>query len=89
VQKADAHGLVVISEEPDGNTLLIHRISKEDIYNRTGGMCMFPAISDLQWSIDQQPFLNAEMTIINWHDPDVNTDVAISFQEQNGCEHIW
>lgn len=37
VQKADAHGLVVISEDNDGNTLLVHRISKEDIYHRTGG----------------------------------------------------
>ena len=31
----------------------------------------------------------AEATIINWHDPDISTDIAISFQEQSGCDHIW
>eukprot|EP00198_Chlamydomonas_reinhardtii_P002263 XP_001691599.1 predicted protein [Chlamydomonas reinhardtii] len=33
--------------------------------------------------------LNAETTIITWHDAEISTDVAISFQEQVGCEHIW
>jgi hypothetical protein len=31
----------------------------------------------------------AESTIITWHDFELNSDVAISFQEQIGCEHIW
>lgn len=31
----------------------------------------------------------AESTIITWHDFELNSDVAISFQEQVGCEHIW
>lgn len=66
LEQADAHGLVVISEEADGKPLLLHKISREDIYQRTG-----------------------EATIINWHDPDVSTDIAISFQEQNGCDYIW
>ncbi|KAG1672117.1 hypothetical protein FOA52_001704 [Chlamydomonas sp. UWO 241] len=66
LEQADAHGLVVISEEGDGKPLLVHKISKDDIYQRTG-----------------------EATIINWHDPDVNTDIAISFQEQSGCDYIW
>jgi hypothetical protein len=36
-QQADAHGLVVISEDGDGKALLVHKISKDDIYQRTGG----------------------------------------------------
>ena len=35
-QQSDSVGLVVISEE-DTRTLLIHRISREDIYQRQGG----------------------------------------------------
>ncbi len=30
-----------------------------------------------------------ETTIITWHDAEINSDVAISFQEQSGCEHVW
>ena len=37
VQKADAHGLVVVSEDGEGSTLLVLRVSKDDIYNRSGG----------------------------------------------------
>lgn len=32
---------------------------------------------------------SAEATIITWHDKEFNTDIAISFQEQTGCDHIW
>ncbi|PNH02464.1 Serine/threonine-protein phosphatase 4 regulatory subunit 3, partial [Tetrabaena socialis] len=66
MEQAHAMGLVVISEEENGKTLLVHQISREDIYQRSG-----------------------ESTIITWHDAEVSTDVAISFQEQGGCDHIW
>lgn len=39
LQQSDSVGLVVISEE-DTRTLLIHRISREDIYQRQGGASM-------------------------------------------------
>ena len=39
LQQSDSVGLVVISEE-DTRTLLIHRISREDIYQRQGGGCL-------------------------------------------------
>ena len=58
-------GLVVVSED-DQQPLLVHRICKEDIYQRQGGD-----------------------TIITWTDPDINTDIALSFQEAEGCNHIW
>ncbi|GFR48535.1 hypothetical protein Agub_g10432 [Astrephomene gubernaculifera] len=66
MEQAHAMGLVVISEEENGKTLLVHQISREDIYTRSG-----------------------ESTIITWHDAEISTDVAISFQEQVGCDHIW
>ncbi|GIL44732.1 hypothetical protein Vafri_2247 [Volvox africanus] len=66
MEQAHAMGLVVISEEENGKTLLVHQISREDIYSRSG-----------------------ESTIITWHDAEISTDVAISFQEQVGCDHIW
>ncbi|GIL44731.1 hypothetical protein Vafri_2247 [Volvox africanus] len=65
MEQAHAMGLVVISEEENGKTLLVHQISREDIYSRS------------------------ESTIITWHDAEISTDVAISFQEQVGCDHIW
>jgi len=46
--------------------LLVHRISRDDIYQRQGGD-----------------------TIITWTDPDINTDIALSFQEAVGCNYIW
>jgi hypothetical protein len=56
---------VVVSEE-DQQPLLVHRISRDDIYQRQGGD-----------------------TIITWTDPDINTDIALSFQEAVGCNYIW
>ncbi|KAF5826045.1 hypothetical protein DUNSADRAFT_5231 [Dunaliella salina] len=38
---------------------------------------------------DQMYQRGEESTIITWHDFELNSDVAISFQEQIGCEHIW
>jgi phenolic acid decarboxylase len=31
----------------------------------------------------------ADETIITWTDPDIGTDVALSFQEGQGCNAIW
>ena len=56
---------MVVSEE-DQQPLLVHRISREDIYQRQGGD-----------------------TIITWTDPDIHTDIALSFQEAMGCNYIW
>eukprot|EP00227_Mantoniella_beaufortii_P012244 CAMPEP_0197595494 /NCGR_PEP_ID=MMETSP1326-20131121/22981_1 /TAXON_ID=1155430 /ORGANISM="Genus nov. species nov., Strain RCC2288" /LENGTH=237 /DNA_ID=CAMNT_0043161861 /DNA_START=256 /DNA_END=965 /DNA_ORIENTATION=- len=65
MEQAESVGLVVVSEE-DQQPLLVHRISREDIYQRQGGD-----------------------TIITWTDPDINTDIALSFQEAVGCNYIW
>lgn len=39
MQRSDAVGLVVIDEE-DNQTLLVHRISADDIYRRQEGIVM-------------------------------------------------
>jgi hypothetical protein len=31
----------------------------------------------------------AEDTIITWSDPEIGTDIALSFQEAAGCDYIW
>jgi len=31
----------------------------------------------------------AEDTIITWTDPELQTDIALSFQEAAGCNHVW
>lgn len=60
----DQLGLIVIDEE-DNDTLLVHRISSDEIYRRQ------------------------EDTIISWRDPDISTELALSFQEAAGCSYIW
>ncbi len=32
---------------------------------------------------------SAEDTIITWTDPELQTDIALSFQEAAGCNHVW
>ncbi|KAL3683370.1 hypothetical protein R1sor_001392 [Riccia sorocarpa] len=64
LERSEAVGLVVIDEE-NNQTLLIHRISADDIYRRQ------------------------EDTIISWTDPEVATDLALSFQETMSCSYIW
>lgn len=31
----------------------------------------------------------ADDTIITWSDPELGTDIALSFQEAVGCSYIW
>uniref|UniRef100_A0A0D6QST3 Uncharacterized protein n=1 Tax=Araucaria cunninghamii TaxID=56994 RepID=A0A0D6QST3_ARACU len=64
LERSEAVGLVVIDEE-DNETLLVHRIAAEDIYRRQ------------------------EETIIAWRDPEMGTELALSFQESMGCSFIW
>ncbi|EFN53416.1 hypothetical protein CHLNCDRAFT_58505 [Chlorella variabilis] len=59
-------GLVVMGEGEGARPLLIHRISKENQYQRQG-----------------------DDTIITWTDPEIGTDIALSFQEARGCNYIW
>ncbi|XP_073100604.1 uncharacterized protein [Elaeis guineensis] len=64
LESSEDLGLIVIDEE-DSDTLLVHRISSNDIYRRQ------------------------EDTIISWRDPELATELALSFQEATGCSYIW
>ena len=89
----------MISEEDTHRTLLIHRVVFEDIYYRQGGespvysqlcwclLCTFPS----QFSLDtlRNSAAHADDTIITWSDPEIGTDIALSFQESVGCSLIW
>ncbi|PSC74221.1 Serine threonine-phosphatase 4 regulatory subunit 3 isoform B [Micractinium conductrix] len=59
-------GLVVMGEGANMSPLLLHRISRENTYQRQG-----------------------DDTIITWTDPEIGTDIALSFQEARGCNYIW
>ncbi|XP_057829704.2 uncharacterized protein LOC131040764 isoform X3 [Cryptomeria japonica] len=64
LEQPEAVGLVVIDEE-DNETLLVHRICANDVYKRN------------------------EDTIIAWRDPEIATELALSFQESMGCSFVW
>ncbi|KAJ6816673.1 serine/threonine-protein phosphatase 4 regulatory subunit 3B isoform X2 [Iris pallida] len=64
LERSEDLGLLVVDEE-DNDTLLMHRISSDDIYKRQ------------------------EDTIISWRDPELSTELALSFQEATGCSYIW
>lgn len=34
-------------------------------------------------------FGGAEDTIITWTDAELETDIALSFQEELGCNYVW
>ncbi|XP_054807111.1 uncharacterized protein LOC129309531 isoform X1 [Prosopis cineraria] len=64
LERSEELALFVLDEE-DNETILLHRISSDDIYRKQ------------------------EDTIISWRDPEYNTDLALSFQENSGCSYIW
>ncbi|KAL8161976.1 hypothetical protein V2J09_013465 [Rumex salicifolius] len=64
LERSEELGLFVVDEE-DNETLLMHRISPDDIYRKQ------------------------EDTIISWRDPELSTELALSFQETAGCSYIW
>ncbi|KAL4459208.1 hypothetical protein ABPG75_014073 [Micractinium tetrahymenae] len=65
-QSSTQVGLVVLGESDHTRPLLVHRISKDNAYQRQG-----------------------DDTIITWTDPEIGTDIALSFQEARGCNYIW
>lgn len=102
VQQSNTRGLIVISEDQDTRTLLIHEIQSQDIYQRQGGAqpslcfpsCVPSCSADCQHQAHTvhcmlKELLLAEETIITWSDAEIGTDVALSFQEADGCNSVW
>lgn len=96
-QRTEELGLFVFDEE-DHETLLLHRISADDIYRKQEGIfvcwCLnilcysfLSVYMDLYWTICLFSFF--EDTIISWRDPEFSTELALSFQETTGCSYIW
>lgn len=85
--------------------LMVHRILQDDSYNRQGpgpkqqqqqhssrqqrplsaaAACTRTILLSFIVLLK-----HADETIITWTDPDIGTDVALSFQEAQGCSAIW
>lgn len=78
------YGLVVVAEDEAQTTLMVHQINNEDIYQRIGEGAFHHM--QIRSCFDTS---SCTGTIINWHDPDLGSDMAISFQDQAGCDYIW
>jgi protein phosphatase 4 regulatory subunit 3 len=80
----------VVLAEDTHKTLLAHRIcTDDDIYHRQGGQRPLISVLARGGLHPNSPLTLADDTIITWTDSDVGTDVALSFQEANGCHAIW
>lgn len=56
----------------------------------SGKTLLVHTISRKQQAKDREDmYTRSGEPIITWHDPEFCTDIAISFQEQLGCDHIW
>ncbi|CAI5979647.1 unnamed protein product [Closterium sp. NIES-65] len=82
-QRSDAIGLVVIDEE-DNPTLLLRSdaIGLVVIDEEDNATLLVHRISA------DDIYQRQEDTIISWTDPEVATDLALSFQESMGCSYI-
>jgi hypothetical protein len=91
-QKAETMGLVVVSD--GGEVLLVHKLMPSINYQRSAGQWVWRCRSGAAsvWSAPHAGGLcldPAESTIITWTDPEMDSDLAISFQEKKGCAHVW
>jgi protein phosphatase-4 regulatory subunit 3 len=60
--------------------LLSTKVEKEDIYARQQGELPHSYRTNWSSSVD---------TLIVWTEPQTNLDIALSFQDPDGCEDIW
>jgi protein phosphatase-4 regulatory subunit 3 len=74
----DEARIQVASEDEPGRMLLETKISKEDGYQKQQG----------RWMHAREEGANMADTLIVWTDQNV-TDMALSFQEAEGCAAIW
>lgn len=78
--------VVVDSEEEPMRVLLETRIHKEDGFQKQQGMSQ-------QWTPSPSTYIQLLMglaeTLIVWTEPQTGIDMALSFQEADGCAQIW
>lgn len=80
-------------EEVDGpggffkeDFLLSAKVEKEDIYARQQGMSLSGFFRP---DGTERRALTHEDTLIVWTEPHTNLDIALSFQDAEGCDDIW
>ena len=77
-------------DEEDNDTLLLHNITPDDIYRKQEGkLACYPFLMAISFpNTTVLPIYLAE-TIISWRDPEKALELALSFQEPEGCSFIW
>lgn len=79
--------VVVDSEEEPTRVLLETRIHKEDGFQKQQGTSR-PEVSE-DTLLRTRQLTNPTETLIVWTEPQTMIDMALSFQEADGCAHIW
>jgi protein phosphatase-4 regulatory subunit 3 len=73
---------LIVKSEDDGAVLLESKVHAEDIYQRQQGIdCAL-----LQFEMNTKYIV---ATLIVWNEPDTSVDLALSFQESEGCQEVW
>lgn len=67
--------------------MLNHKVDKGDIYQRQQGECCVLLGPLVRTSL--RMMLRAADTLIVWTEPASGQDIALSFQDAEGCEDIW
>ena len=85
-----------VLDEEDHETLLLHRISADDIYRKQEGISALSfsqSLSKLKCCVHCFDliilFELSKDTIISWRDQEFSAELALSFQESTGCSYIW
>lgn len=83
--------LAVVDEEDNG-TLLLHNITSDDIYRKQEGeLACYAFLIAISFFFLTHRFCSFYLveTIISWRDPEKALELALSFQEAEGCSYIW
>lgn len=88
-QRSEDLGLFVIHED-NNEMILSHRISSDDIYHKQEGIFLSSITIFFSYLLRLYLFnLSISDTIISWRDPELSTELALSFKETTGCSYIW
>lgn len=77
---------LIVKSEDDGSIILESKVHTDDVYQRQQGISFlsFAFIHNLNIIL-----ITILATLIVWSDPDTNIDLALSFQEADGCQDVW
>lgn len=83
---------LVVKSEDDGSVLLESKVHTDDIYQKQQGMNAHGNCLKMQTTFIHLIYIIA--TLIVWNEPltqepDTGIDLALSFQESEGCQDVW